>query len=142
MWPYVTPLPGIPDLFAEPLTPPATYRPPAPGPSFDLLDPMAETHNPTLLEYEPREYITDDQCQCDKKKPKKKKSSERSICYKGTYQQLKKGISYHRKEQVPCESSAPKEKKAKKPRKRTMTQRDYRRGLPGLPGYKGFALNF
>lgn len=38
------------------------------------------------------------------KKKKKKKRADRAICYRGTYRQLKRGISYSPKEEVPCDA--------------------------------------
>jgi len=62
-----------------------------------------------------------DPCNCkscggDKKK-KKKKPKEREICYRGTYRQLRKGISYNKLEEIPCESPS-KKKAAPKSRSR------------------------
>lgn len=37
------------------------------------------------------------------------------MCYRGTYVQRKKGISYHRLEEVPCEAAPKKARAAKKP---------------------------
>lgn len=57
-----------------------------------------------------------DRCNCAKpsdKKKKKKKPKERDVCYRGTYRQLRKGISYNRLEEIPCEAKS-KAKKAKK----------------------------
>lgn len=44
-------------------------------------------------------------CSCDEEKPKqqRKKRQPRVECYRGTYQQRRKGIVYHRKEKIPCQ---------------------------------------
>lgn len=49
-----------------------------------------------------------DKCNCDSKKKKKKKKDkpkDRAVCWKGTYVQRARGISYTRREQVPCAPS-------------------------------------
>lgn len=71
-----------------------------------------------LLRQPPRDA---DACGCSSggKKKKKKKPKERDVCYRGTYVQLKKGISYRRLEQVACDAKAPKKEKAAAPRRRT-----------------------
>jgi hypothetical protein len=65
-----------------------------------------------------------DPCNCkpcggDKKK-KKKKPKEREVCYRGTYRQLTKGITYNRLEEVPCESPSKKKSTRNKPRVDTL----------------------
>lgn len=49
-----------------------------------------------------------DQCSCAKKPKKKKKPSDRAVCYRGTYRQNKRGITYNRLEEIPCEAKAKK----------------------------------
>ena len=81
--------PTVPDSFASPLP--------------DVVDsPFAD---PLLTEFGPNPVPPErDTCQCDKKKPKKKKSAPRAVCYRGTYKQNTRGITFTPKEEVPCES--------------------------------------
>lgn len=44
-----------------------------------------------------------DRCRCPKPKRSSKKRQPRTVCYRGTYVQRSKGISYRRLEEVPCE---------------------------------------
>lgn len=108
--------PGVPDLvgdrFATPFEDTLTYRDPLAG-----LDPLAQPQ-PMRAPADP--------CKCTKvgDKKERKKRQPRTVCYRGTYRQLSKGISYKRLEEVPCEAKAPKEPKAKpatkKPRKKKL----------------------
>ncbi len=43
-------------------------------------------------------------CECASKKKKKKKTQPRSVCYRGTYRQNAKGITYKKLEEIPCEA--------------------------------------
>jgi hypothetical protein len=81
--------PTVPDSFASP----------AP----DVVDsPFAD---PLLTEFGPDSVPPEhDACQCDKKKAKKKKSKPRDVCYRGTYRQNSRGITYNRLEEIPCEA--------------------------------------
>lgn len=105
-------LPGQPSNPLDPgLDPhdPGQFFRPDPGQDRDL-DPFPDPFTPQP----PKDA---DACDCDKKpKKKKKKPEDRTICYKGTYRQLKRGISYQRGEEVPCDSKAPARSKVKKPR--------------------------
>lgn len=66
----------------------------------------------------------DDPCNCKKeKKKKRKKPKPRTICYRGTYRQNTRGITYKKLEQVPCEPSS-----SAGSRKRTSSPA----GFPGL----------
>lgn len=117
------PVPNAPGDTARPFADPID----APGPDLDL-DPFPL---PSPEPFTPNK----DACQCDKKKPKKKKRKERDVCYRGTYVQLKRGISYRRVEQVPCDTKAPKAAKTSTPRKRrkTPTWSDTLRDVFNLP---------
>lgn len=116
--------PRIPD----PLDP-FVVAPPSPGTPFDsppinvgdplnfsppdikmpTLDP---TQDPFLTEFPQPNAEPDpeeDPCNCKKAKKKKKdKPKPRDVCWKGTYVQRSRGISYTRKEQVPCDAPLPK----------------------------------
>lgn len=122
--PEVTPTPDIlgdplPDVIGDPfgVPGPAPREPAAPrrdptgtgGPlpfvttPFDdppgLIDPLAEFGPlPTKPDNET--------CSCAKKPKEKKKQKDREECWRGTYIQRSRGISYIRKEKVPCESSS------------------------------------
>jgi len=49
-----------------------------------------------------------DSCQCESKKKKpKKKSKPREVCYRGTYTQRARGITYNPREEVPCTTEKP-----------------------------------
>lgn len=88
--------PRAPDRFAIP-----TPFDPL-GPSLDLIpDPLSTPLPPK--DTPPIEAG----CGC-KKKPKKKAKERppRAVCWRGTYVQRAKGISYTRREQVPCAGSA------------------------------------
>lgn len=142
------------DPIGDPFSPLAPLNPPQLSPpklqpiGDPVLNPLFDPHEPTIdLEpfrpgapapdpfeqpFAPKEKDPNDTCNCDKepkKKKKKKKSEPRSICYKGTYRQLRKGISYRRGEQVPCDDKAPRaparSKTAKaRDRKRTKKPKD------------------
>lgn len=44
----------------------------------------------------------DPACDCEKPKKKRKPRAARTTCYTGTFTQRAKGISYKRRDQVPC----------------------------------------
>lgn len=60
---------------------------------LSLIDPLAQFLPDRLT---PKK----DTCSCTKKKPKKREP--RDVCYRGTYVQHSKGISYNKLEEVPC----------------------------------------
>jgi hypothetical protein len=100
-----------PSSFLDPHDPSVGPGPgfnPSPGPN---LDPFEEP-------FSPKPPPATDQCACDKepKKKKKKKSEPRTVCYSGTYRQLKKGIIYNRGKEVPCDAAAPRRAAPKVPR--------------------------
>lgn len=119
--PFATPFPtGNPSPFRPQA--PLDYRPPAPAPSIPIPGFFTEPFNNPLddpmpgTQFDPDQPTTDDQCQCDTKKKKpKKKTPDRTVCYRGTYVQLKKGIVYHRKEVVACATPGTKKKTATRP---------------------------
>jgi len=126
---------GFPDY--SPLTPPDGYRPPVPPPGGTSLPEFFTSPAPDILEdpfsdrAEPPR--PDDECQCDERKKKKKKPKrDRDICYRGTYVQHKKGISYRRLKQVPCTASDAK--------KKTNTSRSPASARPG--GFNPLSLSF
>lgn len=97
----------------EPVTTSPTPRTPtvpnpfAPPAVDDLPDSLAD---PTLVEFGPQPQRPEkDVCQCDKKKPKRKKRKPREVCYRGTYVEYANGTSKKRLEQVPCEGKKPKQ---------------------------------
>lgn len=57
-----------------------------------------------------------DECECAKAKKKRKKPTDRAVCYRGTYRQNKRGITYNRLEEIPCEA---KQKSKAAPRKKS-----------------------
>lgn len=123
-WPSVGPQPAsppapdvssppLPDVIANPFGDPFAAPPlPAPprgnpdpttGPGDPFAFPDAQI-DPLLTEFGPSPLKPQaDTCQCDKKKPKKKKSKPRDVCYRGTYRQNSRGITYKRLEEIPCE---------------------------------------
>lgn len=107
--------PIFPGVFDFPDFPNA--RPPNPTPPTRLgftTDP-----NPSILDDPAAEPwgdvdrpTSDDQCQCDKKPKKKRKSGRREVCQQGTYTQRAKGIVYRPKRVVPCEGQIEPERDA------------------------------
>jgi len=108
----------------QPSVPRAPGQPLSPGSGTDLFN--ITSPNPTLspgLSLDPftsalsNPQTNQDKCRCDEKKKAKKREPKppRTVCYRGTYQQRAKGISYHKGEQIPCESgpTAPKAKSVK-----------------------------
>lgn len=73
--------------------------------TLPTADPL---NDPFLLDFAqpaPQPEPEPDRCNCKKEKKKeKKKRKPRDQCWKGTYVQHARGISYSRKEQVPCDS--------------------------------------
>lgn len=128
-------LPDFPDVFGPPggrlFNPPRDYRPPVSLDPGVFLDPL------TLTAFEPQPQDPEkDQCDCDKPKKKHKPKADRDICYRGTYVQRKKGISYHRLEQVPCTQAEKNSKSttpgAPRPRRRPKTVGDLSKEIFGL----------
>lgn len=119
---FGAPLPDIiRDPIADPFTPPALPTPTRPDtrtptvtpedPILTFLQPLPTPSTPlqpVLTEFSPQPLKpVSNTCSCaPKKKPKKKKSKDRDICYRGTYVQRKKGISYKKIEEVPCEAKS------------------------------------
>lgn len=104
--PRAVPVPDAPfaptiDEFPFPLDNPVGDRRPSAPPGIPLnLDPFS----PLLPADKPT--TNADSCDCNKNKRKKRqKRDPRSVCWKGTYIQRARGISYTRREQVPCEGS-------------------------------------
>ncbi len=62
----------------------------------------------------------EDTCDCAKPK-KRKKSKPRDVCYRGTYRQNSRGITYNRIEEVPCEPKKAVSKRETPTRKRGKT---------------------
>lgn len=141
--PSPRPEPGKPVPDVIPGTPLDFFTPVAPSPRdtvvpidpifaspdpFDsptpLIDPEMDWRGPTKKP---------DQCQCDKpKKKKKQKKPARTVCFRGTYRQLRKGISYTKQEEVPCEDKAPRKRtSSRKPK--TPTWNDTLRDVFQLP---------
>jgi len=67
----------------------------------------ADQPSPQQFPQDPGRPPTKDRdCSCAEKKPKKpKKRQPRTVCYRGTYRQNARGISYKKLEEIPCESS-------------------------------------
>lgn len=115
--PRADPAPVNPPEFFDPLP----LAPAVPGIPF--LTPLLPDLEPEVqLQPRPTEA---NPCNCpqvtdapEKKKPKKERPP-RSVCYRGTYVQNSRGISYNPREQVPCN---PKER-AKSPRKKRVSTR-------------------
>lgn len=111
---------------ARPVPDPATRPQPTPrGPLLEptyfpeIRTPLGDVTSRILdrvlnpepgISYEPQPDAAEDPCDCGKgkkkDKKKRKKPEPRTICWKGTYVQRAKGISYSRKEQVPCAGGA------------------------------------
>lgn len=124
-----SPAPGNPLFFdpiaTSPLPAPPRGSPARPGaplpidalPVDDLATPFADP----LASFDPLKLPPKkDACDCDGgggKKKKKKKRKERDVCFRGTYRQLRKGISYRRLEEVPCTTAKESRAAPKKPRK-------------------------
>jgi len=138
---FSTPLPDgigdpIGDPFVEPSRPVRTVPDPAnpvrnkpgdtPQPFADPIDTPSpfDTFDPMPLPLPQPDPFTPnkDQCGCaKKKKDKKAKKKPRDVCYRGTYVELRKGLSKTRLEEVPCSDTAPKKPKSSTPRKRKKT---------------------
>lgn len=96
--PFVTPGPG-PDGWA--------------APDFDV-EPFPD---PLLADIPRPPGTKKDTCTCDEPKKKKKpKKDARTVCYRGTYRQLKRGITYKKLEEVPCEAPTRKDRKPRIPK--------------------------
>lgn len=95
-------------ILTSPLPPPSSKRPdPTTGPE-DPSDFFDTTLEPILTEFSPNPLKPEaDTCQCDKKKPKKKRKP-REKCYRGTYIQRAKGTVFRPTEEVPCDAPLPK----------------------------------
>lgn len=65
----------------------------------------------------------EDECECAKKKPKKK-SKPRDVCYRGTYRQNSRGITYNRLEEIPCEPKRAVSKRETSRKRKTPTWQD------------------
>lgn len=139
------PIFDVPGVVGNPFAEPINTPRPTPGPSpNDFFQPI-DAPEPTFTEFGPYPVIPKkDTCGCaKKKKPKKKKRPLRDVCYRGTYVQLLKGISYKKLEQVPCEAKRKSEKPTdamgrptKIPRKRkprTPTWQDTINDVFGIP---------
>jgi len=101
---------------ATPGTPPTVV----PGTPVDFLTPIVPSIVPTIgvapgagfslaAQPSPQPKANQDKCKCDEKKKKESKPREaRTKCFKGTFRQRAKGISYSRGEEIPCDGPLPK----------------------------------
>lgn len=105
----------FPDAWADPSSPSPFDAPPRgapvtpPGDFFTPSDPLDPFLTPDLGDDSRTPTPPSDAggCGCPKKpKKKKKKSDPRSVCWKGTYIQRARGVSYYKREKVPCEGSS------------------------------------
>lgn len=119
--PFGDPFPA-PDVPAGPSPRPGSPNEPiffAPSAPDPVADPFAD---PLLTEFGPNPQRPDsDTCSCAKKPKKKKKSKPRDVCYRGTYRQNSRGITYNRIEEVPCEPKKAVSKRETPTRKRGKT---------------------
>lgn len=100
--------PGTPVDFLNPIVPQIV----GPVPSLNLG--VFSAANPS-----PQQDTKRDKCKCDEKKKKESKPRQpRTKCFKGTFRQRAKGISYSRGEEIPCDGPLPKIPKAAKYAKR------------------------
>lgn len=138
---FVSPLPdGVGDPIGDPFVTPGSPPRAVPEPANPVGIGPRDTPNPfadPIGGANPRDTVepiemplpqpdpftpNKDQCQCAKKKKKKpKKRKPRDVCYRGTYLELRKGISKTRLEEVPCSDTAPKKPKISTPRRRKKT---------------------
>jgi hypothetical protein len=89
--PLGNPLPFAP--FAPPKPFPPSKQVPLPKPT-----PAPDAPPREALDLNPK------RCQCPKQEKKEKKErKEREVCYSGTYRELKKGLSKHRRKEIPCQ---------------------------------------
>ena len=113
--PIGDPVPGLPPRIGDPFTPGVPTLPvpldpfnfDVPGPTFPGVDPISD---PFLVP--PGQNA--DPCNCggdQKKKKKKKKPKPRDVCYRGTYRELRNGLSKSRLEEIPCEAASPGKKR-------------------------------
>lgn len=136
----------LPDVFANPggnsdFAPLVPARPsPSPRPPSVISptrqpDPFVTALDDPLAMFGPAPTKPDaETCTCaakPKKKPKKK--SSRTECWKGTYTQHARGISYVRREQVPCDAAPARTKSARKPKVKTPKWRDVLNDVFQLP---------
>lgn len=135
--PGPTPAP-IPDIGPAPLNPgdfqiPSDIFRPAPvTPGLPIVAPMLPDLMPDQPASADPQPFRADPCNCpkltdapEKKKPKKE-TPPRSVCYRGTYVQNTRGISYNQLERVPCN---PKDRK-KSSKKSKPTKRGNEYALP------------
>lgn len=109
--PNVLPQP-VADPFADPVPFPTPKPAPRPGPSSpaptarppEVIAFPSPTGNPQLDPLpEPQPVPQEDPC-AEQKAKKKKKRSDRAICFKGTYTERAKGLSKKRRVQVDCQT--------------------------------------
>lgn len=116
---------AAPPLPSPPRLDPRTPANPGDFPDFltpPTNDPLTFTPEMPLTQFKPDPFTPNkDACSCAKKKKKKKQDrKDRSVCYRGTYYETKRGLSKVRTEEVPCSDHPPKKEhkpREKKPRK-------------------------
>lgn len=91
-----------------------------PGSAVDFLTPIVPSIVPTIgvapgagfslaAQPSPQPKANQDKCKCDEKKKKESKPRQpRTKCFRGTFRQRSKGISYSRGEEIPCDGPLPK----------------------------------
>jgi len=117
-----TRVPILTDPFGPIVEPVVTARPPVSTKPTDFADfvPLRDPFPDPLAEFGPSPLKPDKEtCSCaPKKKEKKKKRSDRQVCYRGTYRQNRRGITYNAIEEVPCEN--PKRKRTTRKKQPTL----------------------
>lgn len=114
----------LPDVVGNPFADPFTPSPVPAPPRTDIRTPtvpdfLTPTFTPTvvpepiLTQFQPKPLTAHEQCDCAPKKKKKKDKKDRTVCYRGTYTETKRGLSKKKLEEIPCEA-APRATKAKK----------------------------
>jgi len=142
----------LPDVFGNPFGDPFTPSPqPAPPrgnptpPEFFAPTDFAPTPtiDPILTEFGPNPTKPEkDQCSCGTKKKKKNKREPRTVCYRGTYTETKKGLIKKRLEEVPCEDTSTRKGKRSSPSTSSRKKKTKPGQFPGLALSGGQLLDY
>jgi hypothetical protein len=64
------------------------------------LSPLSPGVSPFEL---PQPAPQNQRCKCPEERKEKKKRKDRTICYRGSYRERRKGLNKRRRERIPCE---------------------------------------
>ena len=100
--PVVSPL-SLPGLMPFPASAPGLLLDTLPTPQ-PRISPSPKLSLGTLALPTPQPVPKEDtQCKCKEPKKKRRKPSDREVCYRGTFTERKRGLNKVRKERVPCQ---------------------------------------